>query len=344
MLSFIIIIYFSINSVLSLANNYQLNINIDYEENNTIILFYNLSTNYSYFLTFRSFGNEQFKFGLFFPTNKFEQHSIEILYQYSTTELFYLFIICFHFILQINDIDIQCEDIRLYKNDYIKSDISQDFLPSYNPLFVPMMYALSIVMLLPVIIQHHRHKKAQLLKRQKELKRLSITISHDQQNPAHNIAQDILSQIIENGNINYKNIPTDIELVSIPSPKPMPNDINKNVNLTFGIQNLQSFIHKYDDNDINEQSSIDAHECIAHLLDNTPWNKLHNDQIFSTSSFRNHSVIRDSTTPIKDQYLPTIIPFHDDDDDDDRKPILKTIKYPISNFHRTNRVFLESDV
>jgi hypothetical protein len=282
--------------------------------------------------------------GLFLPSNKFEEHSIEILYEYSTTELYYLFIICFHFILKINDIDIHCEDLRIRKDD-INTDLSKDFLPSYNPLFVPMMYALSVLMLLPVIIQHHRRKKAQLLKRQKELRRLSVTISQDQQNPGQNIAQKFLSQIIENGNVHYKNIPMDIELVSTSSTKPTIDDSDENTNVTFALQNLHPFIHKYDQNDINEQSCIDANDCIAHLLDNTPWNTPNSDQPFSTSSYRNHSVIRDSATAVKEQqHLPTIISFHDDDDDDDRKPILKTIKYPTSNFRRTNRVFFESDV
>jgi len=70
-----IIIYFLINSVISISNNQtktinQLNINLDYGENNTILLFYNITTNYSYFITFRLFGEEQLKFGLFPPTNK----------------------------------------------------------------------------------------------------------------------------------------------------------------------------------------------------------------------------------------------------------------------------------
>lgn len=339
MLSIIIFIfvYFFINSVISFVHNPQVNIDIDYGENDTLILFYNLTTNYTYFITIRSFGNEQLKLGLFLPSNKFVEHSLEVFYQQSTTELFDLFIICFHFILQINDLDIQCKDIRLLKN---KSQISQDFLPSYNPLFVPMMYALSVIMLLPVIIQHHRHKQALLLQRKKELRRLSVSISQDKRNPKQNFMRKILSQIIENGNINYANLPLDIELVSLPSTKTILDDVDENANVTFTLQNLQPFIHKYDDDELNEQSVVDAHDCVAHLLDNTPWNTPHIDQPFNTSSYRHHPVIHDCTTVLKEQHVPTIIPLHDDDDDDDRKPILKTT----THFPRSNRVFFESDV
>jgi heme exporter protein D len=337
----IIIIYFLINFVISLANNQtksinQLNINIDYRENDTIILFYNLTTNYSYFITFRSFGNEQLKFGLFLSSNKYEEHSMEIIHQYYTTEFSYLFIICFHFILPNNNLDIQCKDIRLLKANQIKFNSSEDFLPSYNPLFVPMMYALSILMLLPVIIQHHRQKQAILLQRQKELRRLSVTIAQDTQNPKQNFAQKILSQIIENGSIHYKNLPKDIELLSVPSTNTILDDTDDNSNVPFTLQNLRPIIHKYDDNDINEQPGIDAHDCIAHLLDNTPWNMQSSDQPFSISSSRHLSVVRDSARARKEQHVPTIISFPDDDDD--QKPILK------SKYSRTNRSFVESDV
>lgn len=339
-----ILIYFLINSVVSFVHNPQLNVNIDSDENDTLILVYNLTTNYSYFITFRSFGNEQIKFGLFNSSNnKIQTNSLDISFSNQTTELISFFIICFHFIFQINDFDIHCKDIRFSKLNSNKSHHTQDFLPSYNPLFVPMMYALSVLMLLPVIIQHHRQKKAQLLQRRKELRRLSVSIVQDKRNPKQNFIRKILSQIIENDNINYKDLPLNIELVSVPSTKTIIDDVEDNTNVTFTLENLQPFIHRYDDDDDNnrldEQATIDAHDCVAHLLDNSPWNTPHYDQPLGTSSLQHNPVIRDYTTAIKEQHIPTMVSFHDDDDDD-RKPILK----PKTNFYRSNRVFIESDV
>jgi hypothetical protein len=205
------------------------------------------------------------------------------------------------------------------------------------------MYALSVLMLLPVIVQHHRHKTKQLLQRQKELRRLSVTILQDKTTPKPNFVQKLVSQIMENGNVNYENLPIDIELVSVPSTKTILDDIdNENANLAFTSQNLRPFIHKDDE---SEGFPIDANDCIAHLLDNTPWNTSNISQPFITrsSSSRHPSVIRDSAASIKEKYVPTIISFHDDDDDD-RKPILKSTKYSAPNFYNTNRIFFESDV
>jgi hypothetical protein len=332
MLSIIILsCCFFIHSVRT-RSNIELNISLEFGENNTMILFYNLTSNYSYFITFRSFGNKQLKFGLFSPIKKFEEHSMNIFYRYNTSEFVYLFIICFHFILQLNDLNIQCQDLRLFE-----SNINKDFLPSYNPLFVPMMYALSVLMLLPVIVQHHRHKKAQSFRRRKELRRLSVSIAQDQENPKRNFARKILSQIIENGNINYDKTPMDIELVSAPSTKTILDDLDDHTNVAFTLDNLQPLIHRYDDNDIE----INAHDCIAHLLDSTPWTTSYRDQPLTTSLSR-YSVVPDSARAIKEQYVPTIISLHDDEDD--RKPILKTKNYSTENYSRTNRTFIESDV
>ena len=336
MLLILILGYFLVHTVLLKANE-DFNLHLEYGENGSVILFYNLTTNYSYFLTFRSFGNDQFKSDLYPPAREFKDESIEISYQDHPTEFFYLFITCFHFILSSNDLDIQCKDLRLFPQNTNKSS-EEDFLPSYNPLFVPMMYALSIVMLLPVIIQHHRRKKAQELQRAKELRRLSVSISQDKQNPKRNFAQKLLSQMIENGNINYKNIPMDIELVS-----PL-STIDDNIPMTFTLDNLQPLIHRV--SGIEEESSgVDAHDCIAHLLDNTPWNTpSQSDQPLSTS-FARYSVVQDSASTIKRSDVPTIVSIHDDnDDDDDRKPILRTKKSSLSVLYRTNRTFFESDV
>ncbi|CAF3886514.1 unnamed protein product [Rotaria sp. Silwood1] len=79
-----------------------------------------------------------------------------------------------------------------------------------------------------------------------------------------------LSQFVENGNVNNDNIPIDIELISVRSTKTMLDDLTDNINSIFASETLRRFIYKYDDNDINKQSCVDAHNCIAHLLDNTP--------------------------------------------------------------------------
>ncbi|CAF3663651.1 unnamed protein product [Rotaria sp. Silwood1] len=97
-------------------------------------------------------------------------------------------------------------------------------------------------MLLPVIMQHHRHKKSSILTKTKA----------------------------KNGNVNNDNIPIDIELISVRSTKTMLDDLTDNINSIFASETLRRFIYKYDDNDINKQSCVDAHNCIAHLLDNTP--------------------------------------------------------------------------
>ena len=337
----LILSYFLIHSALTTSDK-QLNINLKYEDNNTFLLFYNLTTNYSYYITIRSFGDVQLKYGLYSPTNKSQEYLIKISHQYETEEFFYLFIICFHFLIPLNNLDIQCKDIRLFKTEEDRElYMSKDFLPSYNPLFVPMMYALSVLMLLPVIIQHHRRKKFQSIRRRKELRRLSVSIASDKRNPKRNIAQRFLSQFVENGNINYKTIPSDIELVSIPSTKNILNDTEENPNVTFTIQNFVPYAHQYDEIDLNEETNVDAHDCIAHLLDNTPWNTPDVHQPFSSSLSR-RSVIHDSATAIKEQHVPTIGPFHIDNDD--RKPILKSQKYSVANFYSSKRNFLESDV
>jgi hypothetical protein len=292
----------------------ELIVNLEYGENNTFIFSYNLTTNYSYYLTFRLFEHEQIEFGLFSP--KYQENSFQIYNQYdSSTTLFYLFIICFHFIRRLNDIDIQCKDIRLLK----ETDQNKSHIPSYKPLFIPMMYALSVLMLLPVIIQHRRRKKALLVQRQTQLRRLSLTISQD--NP------DILSKIVENGKINFKKIPIQIELVSLPSTKTIFDDIDDNDNVTFSLQN-QPLINEHDD-----ESGVTADDCIAHLLNNTPWNSCSTPQPL---------IETDSMDILKEQYVPMITTF--DDNEDDQQPILKSDIHCTLDLFRTNPTFIESDV
>jgi len=295
----------------------EITVNIEYGENNTFIFSYNLTTNYSYYLTFRLFEHEQIKFGLFSPS--FKQNTFQIYNQYhSSTTLVYLFIICFHFIRQLNDIDIQCKDIRLLKIDQTKS------LPSYKPLFVPMMYALSILMLLPVIIQHRRRKRAQLIERQKQLGRLSLTISQD--NP------EILSKIVDNKKIKFKKIPIQIELVSLPSSKTILDDIDDNDNVTFTLQKLRPFADKSDEDE--DESGVTADDCIAHLLNNTPW---------SSSLTQQTSVERDSMDMLNEQHSPMITTFYGTEEDDQQSLLESNVHSTIDLF-KINPAFMESDV
>ncbi|CAF1415085.1 unnamed protein product [Adineta ricciae] len=341
-------LYCLINSVQSLSKNQTktiniFNIDINYEENDTIILVYNLTTKYSYYITFRAFEDVQFQFGLFSSTNKSEKNLLEIVHHYSSSEPYYLFIVCFHF-LQFNDLDIQCRDIRLLNVRQVESNISKDFLPSYSPLFVPMMYALSVVMLLPVIVQHHRHKKALLLQRRQTLRRLSMQIADGDQIPQQDLLKNILLQIKDDGDTNYENLCMEMDTISDSVPKFNRNDLSDN-NVTFTLQNLQPFIHRHDGNDIDEQVDVNADDCVAHLLNNTPWNSSQTEHPLSTSLSR-HAFIRDSATDMKEQHIPpTVVSFHDDDDDDsDQRPILKQNKQASRTLYKSNRVFFETDV
>ena len=311
----------------------ELNIHVQYGDNNTIVLSYNLTSNYSYLITVRLFGNEQSKFGVFPPTDEFEENSIELFQSSSSTNLI---IICFHFIRRINDLDIQCQDRSLNKEKGNSTD--PDFLPSYHPFFVPMMYALSILMLLPVIIQHHRQKRTLVVQRRKELRRLSVSISQDKQNPQRKIAQKMLSQINENGNITYENIPLDLGLVSAPSTKTILEDLDDNPPMNFSIQNLQPFIAK--DAFRKKSTEVDAHDCIAHLLDHTPWSTSCMDQPLMRS-LSQHRVMRDCSTAIKEQHVPIIITL---ENDDDPIPMCDARRFSKARLQQTNRAFLESDV
>ena len=333
----IIFMSFFLQSILTISDQ-ELYINIEQETNETIFLNYNLTTNYSYYLTFRLFGHEQTKYGPYLPVNRSIEHTIPIQSRSNIlNDITPLFIICFHFFISLNNLHIQCKDIRSVKQQF--DDESTDFLPSYNPLFVPMMYALSVLMLLPVIIQNHRHRQLQSVRRRKQIRQLSVSIAQDKQNPKRNFAQRMLLYFRENENLNYSSMPSNIELQSMPSTKTLHDVIDDNpnpTNVTFTLEHSPSFQHQYDDLDLNQQSNMDAHDCIAHLLDNTPWNGTHSDQpLHRSHSIR--SVIRDCAVAIKEQHLPTtIITFHDDQ----QKPN-STVYFDL---HQVNRAFVESDV
>jgi hypothetical protein len=306
-----ILIYFSLYFV----SGSNLFVDIEYGDNQTFIIYYNLTTNYSYYVTYRLFEHKQIKSGLF--SSKIRENKFLISNQYDTpTTLVYLFIICFHFIRRLNDIDIQCEDIRLLKLDPQKS-----ILPTYKPLFVPMMYALSILMLLPVIIQHRRRKHAAFIKRRSQLRHLSISISHD--NP------DILSKFVEHGTLNLKNMPIELELISSPTTRTTLNEVDSNDNVTYKLRKSRVYFdtYKQEEND-DEQSAITADDCIAHLINSTPWNSTLTNRV---------SLNSDSMDVLQEQYIPMMRKFYNTERG-------KRQSHDTINFFRSNPAFIESDV
>ena len=342
----IIVAYLFVNGIISISTNQtkpvdQLSAAINYGENDTFILLFNTTTNYSYFITFRSFGNKQFKFGLFSSVNKFQENSIEIFYQYHTNDSFYLFIVCFHFIVNFTDLDVQCKDIRLINNNQIESNRSKVSPPSYNPLFIPVMYALCVIMVLPIIIRNHYRKRTQVLERRKQLRRFSTTIAQGNKNPQRNLAKKVLSHLEEDGDINYKDIPIDIELSPITSTKTILGDMNDNKRLTSGLETLQSYTYIYDNNDISEQPNVNAHACVAHLLDKRPWNISNSDEPLSTRPLRN-SVVHDCAVAKTEASLPERN-LLDEDSDNVQKFSFKTYEKTPANLRIVNKICLELD-
>ena len=284
-----LIILFSTDILL--AN--QLIVTMHYDNNNTFILYYNLTSNVSYYLTFRIIEHEQIELGLF-PSD-IRENTLHIPNDYeSTNTTAYLFIICFHFIHRLNEIDIQCKDIRLMKLETSKMPV-----PSYKPLFVPMMYALSILMLLPMIIQHRRRKQVQSVERRKQLRRLSMTIVQDH--------PDILANLVKRASVSLKTLPTTMDLLSIPSTKTILDDLDENI--PFTKTNPHIFIDQHHD-DIE----VTADDCIAHLLDSTPWN----------------------STPTNDDQSSSMISSNDE-----RKTSNGSCTI---NLYRSNPAFIESEV
>ncbi|CAF0999115.1 unnamed protein product [Rotaria sordida] len=299
---YLTIIYLSSYLILLISGNENkssriLTINIKYGKNDTFILNYNLTTNYPYYLTFRLFEHEQRKFGLYPPTYQYQQNTIEIFNQYNISkELFYLFIICFYFIRPLNDIDIQCKDIRLLKTN--ETNFKDGHRPSYKPLFVLVMYILCFVMILPVIIQHRRRKMAQLVARRKQLRRLSIKISQDH--------PDILSQIIQRGHIDLTKIPLEMEDTSLLSPNAYADDIDDHEYVSFTIPKRKLSFSKYN----HDESDVTADDCVAHLLNNTPWNS-------SLTQQPTKSILRKNRSPsetLEEQSVPMLTLSYDNDD------------------------------
>ena len=314
--------------------------------NSTLLLVYNLTCNASYFVTLRLFGDEPLRFGPYSPTHGWRQASLEILHSYRTRESFYLFISCFHSLVPFHDLDIQCRDIRLAKKQSGKSNSSDDFLPSYNPLFVPMMYGLSVLMLLPVIIQHHRHKQALLKKRHKELRRLSIGIAQDNHHPQQTFAQRVIARITPNGTVRYDQMPAKLELHSAPSMNTMLEDLDEHTPVTFTLDHLHPWIRQFSvkSNEPHAEANVSADDCIAHLLDNTPWNTPQMiDQPLMISRSSPQTVVRDQAIVSNEPHVSITLPFTDDELND-RRPILPTEKQSRTASYRTRRAFFESDV
>ncbi|CAF2987650.1 unnamed protein product [Rotaria socialis] len=77
---------------------YPLTIQIKHEEKDTFNLCYNLTTNHSYYLTFRLFEHKQIKFGLLSPAYQYQERSIKLFTQYNIStesfiDLFFVFIL-----------------------------------------------------------------------------------------------------------------------------------------------------------------------------------------------------------------------------------------------------------
>ena len=291
---------------------------IEIQVNQTFVLHYNVTTNYSYYITFRVFGQEQLKFDVFAPPSQAEQPSIVVPDQHLPhTDSIHLFIVCFHFLRSANDIDIQCRDIRLATAEAISSEA--ELRPSYKPLFVPMMYALSVLMLLPVIVQHRRHKQAKIAERRKALRRLSINIAQD--NPG------LLPRCLENGKLDPKKIPIQIELLSYPSTRTIVDDIDDNDNVTFTLQSGQPFDATC--NGENEDFGVTADDCVAHLLDNAPWITYSSDK-------------RPRRSSMKEQQVPMLANVYDSHDH--RPTNARSDSYCSVPLFRSNPAFIESDV
>ena len=259
---FFFFVCLSLNPTFGIAFNQTTDpflVNIEMGENQTFLLSYNLTSSFSYYITFRQFEQEQWKFGLFTPSESSRLQTLNVPYREDASiEQFYYLIVCFHFLRSPDDIDVQCKDIRYRSSSNVES------FPSYKPLFVPLMYALSVLMLLPVIVQHRHRKRAQFLQRRKELRRLSISIAQDRAS--------------ENGTKEPKAIPIQIELLSFPSSRTLFDQIDDNDNVTFTeAKPFEPYFSSgneqvdEEDEDEEEEIGISADECIAHLLNNAPW-------------------------------------------------------------------------
>jgi hypothetical protein len=315
-------------------NSNSFHLQLLHDNNHTIRLLYNLTTNYSYYMTFRSFADRTLKFGPYSATFRPKQYSLNIVHTLSNHDLPYLFIICFYFLLRIDELDIQCRDIRSSMIHRNRSSTPADFLPTYNPLFVPLMYALSVLMLLPVIIQHHRRKKVLILQREKQLQRLSLTTVD---NDIERVRSACLSTAKKPGTMS-----TDIELVEVLTDKMYLADIDEHVHLSFTLENLQPYEYQCEvDTYENPRSTITADDCIAHLLDSTPWKTSHIDSPALVRCLE-ETIVSDYSRVTRIPHVPTIQTYNVDDNNmNDHLLIVQAQNLPKIIVHDT---FIESDV
>ncbi len=85
----------------------------------------------------------------------------------------------------------------------------------------------------------------------------------------------------------------------------------------------------------HEESNVTADDCIAHLLNSTPWNNTPTQQ---------STIKTDPRDTWKEQRAPTRTTFHGSNDEDEQQPILRSNTHCTVNFFRSNPAFMESDV
>ncbi|CAF0922551.1 unnamed protein product [Didymodactylos carnosus] len=216
------------------------------------------SNSIKYSITFRSFGAEAYRFGSFLTGNE----TITINYIQLNENIDCadgLYITCIYYIEP--RFDPICKDLKF-------DDGRHSVSPSYNPLFVPLMYALSIFMLFPVIIQHHRKKTKLLLARQQQIRRLSLTITNVDPNENHELfTKQILSKIT---NRNYLNTAT----TSFSS-------------LDKYISNSSDLIDHNEQEDDDDNNCPNANDSIEHLLSSKPWLTVNGEPISDQQTFYN---------------------------------------------------------
>ncbi|CAF5068780.1 unnamed protein product, partial [Rotaria magnacalcarata] len=180
--------------------------------------------------------------------------------------------------------------------------------------------------LLPAIVQHRRRKKAVLIQRQKVLKRYSLSITANNSN--------ILSQMTENGSMNLKSIPTEVEFSSLQSIKTIIKDIDENDRFTFSVPKLDTLTNRpvgdYD------EFEVTADDCIAYLLNNTPWNTSLSKKA-SKINFRRTN----SSNLLEEQHIPMIKTSYDNEIH--RSISNSNVLCEQSSFN-TNPTFIESGV
>jgi hypothetical protein len=137
----------------------------------------------------------------------------------------------------------------------------------------------------------------------------------------------LLPRCVENGKLDPKKIPIQIELLSFPSTRTIMDDIDDNDNVTFSLQNGQPFDGTCIDN--SEDYGVTADDCIAHLLDNAPWNTGYSEKLPLRSLMKEQQV-----PMLASVYVPL----------NDRPSSSKSDVHCTVHLFRSNPAFIESDV